>query len=53
MSLKIRPVEENNAETRGKIGYETHKSILSSHGYSSEQLSEEYAIGLFKTILGK
>ena len=53
MSLKIRPVEENNAETCGKIGYETHKSISSSHGYSSEQLSEEYAIGLFKTILGK
>ena len=46
MSLKNRPVKENNAETCGEIGYETHKSISSSHGYSSEQPSEEYAIGL-------
>ena len=51
MSLKIRPVEENNAETCGKIGYEAHKSISSSHGYPSEQPSKEYAIGLIKTIL--
>ncbi|WP_458719990.1 hypothetical protein [Candidatus Nitrosocosmicus sp. R] len=29
------------------------KSISSSPGYSSEQPSEEYAIGLIKTILGK
>ena len=43
MSLKIRPVEENNAETCGKIGYEAHKSISSFHGYPSEQLSGEYA----------
>jgi predicted N-acetyltransferase YhbS len=51
MSLKIRPVEENDAETCGKIGYEAHKSISSSHGYPSEQPSKEYAIGLIKTIL--
>ena len=51
MSLKNRPVEENDAETCGKIGYEAHKSISSSHGYPSEQLSKEYAIGLIKTIL--
>ena len=51
MSLKTRPVEENDAETCGKIGYEAHKSISSSHGYPSEQPSKEYAIGLIKTIL--
>ncbi len=52
MSLKIRPVEENDVEACGKIGYEAHKSISSSHGYPSEQPSEEYAIGLIKMIIG-
>lgn len=52
MSLKIRPVEENDVEACGKIGYEAHKAISSSHGYPSEQPSEEYAIGLIKMILG-
>lgn len=52
MSLKIRLVEENDVEACGKIGYEAHKSISSSHGYPSEQPSEEYAIGLIKMIIG-
>ena len=52
MSLKIRPVEENDVEVCGKIGYQAHKAISSSHGYPSEQPSEEYAIGLIKMILG-
>ncbi|TVP39177.1 GNAT family N-acetyltransferase [Candidatus Nitrosocosmicus arcticus] len=52
MSLKIRPVEENDVEVCGKIGYQAHKAISSSHGYPSEQPSEEYATGLIKMILG-
>ena len=38
MSLIIRPVEQNDTESCGKIGYEAHKTISSAHGYPSEQL---------------
>jgi GNAT superfamily N-acetyltransferase len=35
----------------GKIGYEAHKAISSSHGYPSEQPSEEFGIGLIRSLL--
>jgi ribosomal protein S18 acetylase RimI-like enzyme len=52
MDLIIRPIEHNEAETCGKIGYEAHKAISSAHGYPSEQPSEDYGIGMIKTLLG-
>ena len=48
----IRPIEQNDAERCGKIGYEAHKAISSAHGYPSEQPSEEFGIGLIRRLLG-
>ena len=48
----IRPIEQNDAESCGKIGYEAHKAISSVHGYPSEQPSEEFGIGLIRRLLG-
>jgi GNAT superfamily N-acetyltransferase len=52
MSLIVRPIEQNDAEICGKIGYEAHKAVSSAHGYPSEQPSEEFSIGLIKMLLG-
>ena len=52
MSLIIRPIEQNDAQCCGKIGYEAHKTISSTHGYPSEQPSEEFGIGLIRRLLG-
>src|SRR5688500_18739243 len=52
MSLMIRPIGQNDAESCGMIGYEAHKTISSTHGYPSEQPSEDYAIGLIRSLLG-
>ena len=52
MSLIIRPIEQNDADICGKIGYEAHKTISSAHGYPSEQPSEEFGIGLIRRLLG-
>jgi GNAT superfamily N-acetyltransferase len=52
MSLMIRPIEQNDAEICGKIGYEAHKAISTTHGYPSEQPSEEFGIGLLRRLLG-
>jgi predicted N-acetyltransferase YhbS len=52
MSLIIRPVEQNDTESCGKIGYEAHKTISSAHGYPSEQPSEEFGIEQIRKILG-
>jgi ribosomal protein S18 acetylase RimI-like enzyme len=52
MSLAIRPIEQNDAESCGKIGYEAHKTISSAHGYPSEQPSEEFGISLIRSLLG-
>jgi GNAT superfamily N-acetyltransferase len=52
MSLRIRPIEQNDAKICGKIAYEAHKTISSSHGYPSEQPSEEFGIGLIRSLLG-
>lgn len=52
MSLIIRPVEEEDAESCGKIGYEAHRTISSAHGYTSEQPSEEFGIGIIRSLLG-
>src|SRR5919198_1643136 len=51
MSLIVRPIERNDAEICGKIGYEAHKAISSAHGYPSEQPSEEFGIGLIRKLL--
>ena len=51
MSLIVRPIEQNDAEICGKIGYEAHKAISSTHGYPCEQPSEEFGIGLIKMLL--
>jgi GNAT superfamily N-acetyltransferase len=52
MSLIIRPIEQNDVEICGKIGYKAHKAISSAHGYPCEQPSEEFGIGLVKMLLG-
>jgi GNAT superfamily N-acetyltransferase len=52
MSLIVRSIEQNDAEVCGKIGYEAHKAISSTHGYPCEQPSEEFGIGLIKMLLG-
>jgi len=52
MSLIIRPIEQNDADICGKIGYEAHKTISSAHRYPSEQPSEEFGIGLIRRLLG-
>ena len=52
MNLVVRPIEQNDAESCGKIGYEAHNAISSRHGYPSEQPSEEFGIGLIKMLLG-
>jgi predicted N-acetyltransferase YhbS len=51
MSLIIRPIEQNDTESCGKIGYEAHKAISSTHGYPSEQPSEEFGIELIRRLL--
>jgi predicted N-acetyltransferase YhbS len=51
LSLIIRPIEEEDAESCGKIGYEAHRTISSAHGYPSEQPSEEYGIALIRSLL--
>ena len=35
----------------GRIGHEAHKAISSTHGYPSEQPSEEFGIGLIRSLL--
>jgi GNAT superfamily N-acetyltransferase len=52
MSLRIRAIEQYDAKICGKIAYEAHKTISSSHGYPSEQPSEEFGIGLIGSLLG-
>src|SRR6476646_10179556 len=52
MGIAIRPIEQNDAESCGKIGYEAHKTISSAHGYPSEQPSEEFGISLIRSLLG-
>jgi predicted N-acetyltransferase YhbS len=52
MTIIVRPIEQNDAESCGQIGYEAHKAISSAHGYPSEQPSEEFGIGLIKRLLG-
>ena len=51
MSLVIRPINYNDAKNCGKIGYQAHKTISSAHGYPSEQPSEEFGIGLIRSLL--
>ena len=51
MSLIIRPIEQNDAETCRKIGYQAHKTISSAHGYPCEQPSEEFGIDLIRMLL--
>jgi predicted N-acetyltransferase YhbS len=52
MGLTIRSIEQGDAETCGKIGFQAHKSISSAHGYPSEQPSVEFAVRMIKTLLG-
>ena len=52
MSVTIRPIEQRDIETCGKIGYLAHKTLSSAHGYPSEQPSEEFGIGLVKRLVG-
>jgi ribosomal protein S18 acetylase RimI-like enzyme len=52
LSIRIRTIEQNDAESCGKIGYEAHKTISSAHGYPPEQPSEEFGIGLMRRLLG-
>ncbi len=51
MRLTVRPIEQTDAETCGKIGFQAHKAISSAHGYPSEQPSIEFAVGMIKTLL--
>ncbi|HET7390908.1 MAG TPA: GNAT family N-acetyltransferase [Nitrososphaeraceae archaeon] len=51
MSLRIRPIEQNDVVICGKVGYEVHRSISSAHGYPSEQPSEEFGTGLIRRLV--
>ena len=51
MTLIVRPIEQNDAESCGQIGNEAHKTISSPHGYPSEQPSEEFGIELIRRLL--
>ena len=51
MDLIIRSIRQTDAETCGKIGFQAHKAISSTHGYPSEQPSLEFAVGMIKTLL--
>jgi hypothetical protein len=51
MCLTIRLIEQNDAESCGKIGHEAHKTISSAHSYLSEQPSEEFGIDLIRRLL--
>ena len=51
MSVIIRPIERNDIESCGRVGYQAHKTISSAHGYPSEQPSEEFGIGLIRSLL--
>lgn len=51
MSLIIRPIQQNDVVNCGIIGYEAHRTISSTHGYPSEQPSEEFAINLIRQLL--
>jgi predicted N-acetyltransferase YhbS len=51
VSLTIRPIESDDAESCGRIGYEAHKAISSNQGYPSEQPSEEFGNGLIRRLL--
>ena len=51
MDLIIRSIRQADAETCGKIGFQAHKAISSTHGYPSEQPSLEFAVGMIKTLL--
>ena len=37
MSVTIRPIEQNDVELCGKIGYLAHKTISSTSGYPGER----------------
>jgi predicted N-acetyltransferase YhbS len=52
MGLTIRSIEQADAEMCGKIGFQAHKMISSTHGYPSEQPSVEFAVLMIKTLLG-
>ncbi|MGN6823395.1 MAG: GNAT family N-acetyltransferase [Candidatus Nitrosocosmicus sp.] len=52
MNVIIRPIEQGDAEACGKIGYLAHRTISSTHGYPSEQPSEEFGIDLVKRLVG-
>jgi hypothetical protein len=47
-SLIIRPIEQNDGES---CGYEAHKAISLTHGYPSEQPSEEFGIEFIRRLL--
>jgi hypothetical protein len=50
MGVIFQPIKQSDAESCGKIGYKTHETISSAHGYPSEQPAEEFAIKLIKMI---
>ncbi|HKR74585.1 MAG TPA: GNAT family N-acetyltransferase [Candidatus Nitrosocosmicus sp.] len=51
MSIRVRSIEKADAGICGKIGFKAHKAISSTHGFPSEQPSEEYAVGLIEMLL--
>ena len=51
MNITIRPIKQSDAEACGKIGYLAHRTISSTHGYPSEQPSEEFGIDLVKRLI--
>lgn len=51
MSVSVRRINQEDAEICGKIGFEAHKTISSTHGYPSEQPSVDFAVGLIQMLL--
>ena len=51
MNLVIRPIEYSDAESPARLDMKRTKLISSAHGYPSEQPSEDFGIGLIKSLL--
>ena len=52
MSLIIRSIKQGDARRVPQDWIQAHKTISSAHGYPCEQPSEEFRIGLIRSLLG-
>ena len=51
MALTIRPIQIEDAESCGSIGFEAHRHVAAAHGFPPEQPTVEFSIGMIKAKL--